>query len=117
MASRQPRARRRRRRRRLRRSGAPPSIHPTTYPLSPSQIGNLDDRQSRMDARSFLAVRAPVTVASARSYRERSGKEPAMNTFATVTDRTPAAPALSAADLDAIKAKQRATWGTGDYSI
>jgi ubiquinone/menaquinone biosynthesis C-methylase UbiE len=40
-----------------------------------------------------------------------------MNTFATVTDRTPAAPALSAADLDAIKAKQRATWGTGDYSI
>ena len=40
-----------------------------------------------------------------------------MNTFATVTDRSPAAPALSAADLDAIKAKQRATWGTGDYSI
>ena len=40
-----------------------------------------------------------------------------MNTFATVTDRTPAAPALSASDLDAIKAKQRATWGTGDYSI
>ncbi len=40
-----------------------------------------------------------------------------MNTFATVTDRSPAAPALSAADLDTIKAKQRATWGTGDYSI
>jgi hypothetical protein len=40
-----------------------------------------------------------------------------MNTFATVTDRSPAAPVLSAADLDAVKARQRATWGAGDYSI
>src|SRR5215510_12338294 len=44
-------------------------------------------------------------------------KETAMNTFATVTDRAPASSVLSPADLNAIKAKQRATWGTGDYSI
>jgi ubiquinone/menaquinone biosynthesis C-methylase UbiE len=40
-----------------------------------------------------------------------------MNTFATVTDRPPAGQALSATDLDAIKAKQRATWASGDFSI
>jgi SAM-dependent methyltransferase len=40
-----------------------------------------------------------------------------MNTFATVTDRPPAGQALSATDLDAIKAKQRATWAAGDFSI
>jgi len=40
-----------------------------------------------------------------------------MNTIATVTDRPPAGQALSATDLDAIKAKQRATWASGDFSI
>jgi ubiquinone/menaquinone biosynthesis C-methylase UbiE len=40
-----------------------------------------------------------------------------MNTFASVTDRPPAAPPLSEADLDAIKTKQQATWASGDFSI
>jgi ubiquinone/menaquinone biosynthesis C-methylase UbiE len=40
-----------------------------------------------------------------------------MNTFASITDRPPAAATPSAADLDAIKAKQRATWASGDFSI
>src|SRR5262245_2759693 len=40
-----------------------------------------------------------------------------MNTIATVTDRAPAAQALSTVDLGAIKARQQATWTSGDYSI
>jgi ubiquinone/menaquinone biosynthesis C-methylase UbiE len=40
-----------------------------------------------------------------------------MNTIASITDRQPAAPVPSIADLDAIKARQRATWAAGDYSV
>jgi ubiquinone/menaquinone biosynthesis C-methylase UbiE len=40
-----------------------------------------------------------------------------MNTIATGTDRPPAAAPLSPGDMDAIKAKQRATWASGDFSI
>jgi ubiquinone/menaquinone biosynthesis C-methylase UbiE len=37
--------------------------------------------------------------------------------IASDTDRSPAAPTLSDAGLEAIKARQRATWAAGDYSV
>jgi 2-polyprenyl-3-methyl-5-hydroxy-6-metoxy-1,4-benzoquinol methylase len=40
-----------------------------------------------------------------------------MNKIVTVTDRLPVAAALSAAEMEAIKAKQQATWASGDFSI
>jgi SAM-dependent methyltransferase len=40
-----------------------------------------------------------------------------MNTIAGAIEQPPAPPALTAAELEAIKARQQATWAAGDFSI